>query len=395
METNVADTKKPTSTMPKANRPFRAEHVGSLLRPVKLQRARERILGAHTFDHAIGAHDNAELRKIEDAAIEDAVRLQEDVGLQVITDGEFRRRTWWTDFVLGFDGIVENTGIESNIVFQDKTGHRRSIPSVKVADKIQWSNGIMRKPFGFLRSRTKRTAKLTIPAPTNVHYFVGARVGIDKNTYPDLAAFFADLADAYSKEVQDLAQAGCRYMQLDDVTIAFLCDPSRQEQVRSWGYEPAELLKLYIELFNRSVARRPKDMTIGIHICRGNASSHWGAAGGYEPVAERLFNDLDVNAFFLEYDSARAGGFEPLRFLPAGKHVVLGLVTTKDPVLETGDDLKRRIDLAAKYTPLEQLALSPQCGFASNYIGNPVTIEDERKKLALVVQVANEVWGGH
>jgi 5-methyltetrahydropteroyltriglutamate--homocysteine methyltransferase len=393
MATSTAEAKRPNPSAPGVNKPFRAEHVGSLLRPIELQRQRERLLGAHTFDHAIGGHDNAELRAVEDAAIEDAIRLQEGVGLEVITDGEFRRRTWWTDFVLGFDGIVENTGIESSIVFQDKAGHRRSIPSVKVADKIRWSKPIMREPFEFLRSRTKRTPKLTIPAPTNVHYFVGARAGIDKGTYPDLNIFFSDLAEAYSKEVQDLAKAGCRYLQLDDVTIAFLCDPSRQEQVRSWGYEPAELLKRYIDLFNRSVANRPKDMTIGFHICRGNASSHWGAAGGYEPVAERLFNDMDVNAFFLEYDSARAGGFEPLRFLPGGKYVVLGLVTTKDPDLEAADDLKRKIELASKFAPLDQLALSPQCGFASNYIGNPVTIDDERKKLALVVQVAREIWG--
>jgi 5-methyltetrahydropteroyltriglutamate--homocysteine methyltransferase len=392
MSTSHAAAGTMDKPMRQPNRPFRAEHVGSLLRPEKLQRARERILGEHTFDHAIGAHNNAELRTIEDVAIEDAVKLQEDVGLQVITDGEFRRRTWWTDFVLGFDGIVENSGIESSIVFQDKTGHRRSIPSVKVANKVQWNKSIMRDAFTFLQSHTNRVAKLTIPAPTNVHYFVGARAGIDQKAYPDVAQFFSDLAQAYNKEILDLAKAGCRYLQLDDVTIAFLCDPSRQEQVRSWGYEPSRLLDIYIDMFNQSVAGRPDNMTIGIHICRGNASSHWGAAGGYEPVADALFNKLDVDAFFLEYDSERAGGFEPLRFLPKRKHVVLGLVTTKDPALENRDGLKRRIELASKYAPLDQIALSPQCGFASNYIGNPVTIDDERKKLALVVTVAQEVW---
>ena len=393
MSTSTAAINKQDARLHRAKPPFRAEHVGSLLRPESLQRARETFLGEHTFDHAIGAHNNAELRAIEDAAIKDAIRLQEDVGLRVITDGEFRRRTWWTDFVLGFDGIVENTGIESAIVFRDKSGHRRSIPSVKVVDKVRWTEGIMRSSYTFLHANTSRVAKLTIPAPTNVHYFVGGRKGIDRSAYPDIDAFFADLALAYQKEVRNLAAAGCRYLQLDDVTIAFLCDSARQDEVRSWGHEPAELLNSYIEMFNRSVAERPIDMTIGIHICRGNASSHWGAAGGYEPVANALFNKLDADAFFLEYDTERAGGFEPLRYVPAGKQVVLGLVTTKTPTLENGEDLKRRIDAASKYTALDQLSLSPQCGFASNYIGNPVTTDDERNKLALVVQVAKEIWG--
>jgi methionine synthase II (cobalamin-independent) len=373
--------------------PFRAEHVGSLIRPVELQRARERLLGEHLADRNLGAHNNAELRAIEDAAIRDVVALQESVGLMVATDGEFRRRTWWTDFVLGFDGTAENTGKEAPVVMIDKSGHRRAIPSVRVSGKLRWSKPIMRTAFEFLRAATKRTPKLTIPAPMDLHYFVGARGGVHQAAYPDLEAFFDDLAIAYQHEITDLAEAGCRYLQLDDVTFAFLCDPKRRAEVQGWGYEPAQLVDRYIDLFNRAVAKRPTGMTIGLHICRGNASSHWGAEGGYDFVAPALFQKLDARVFFLEYDTPRAGSFEPLRFVPRDKRVVLGLLTSKDPALESGDVLKRRIDEASKFIALEQLSLSPQCGFASNYIGNPVTVDDERRKLGLIVDIATEIWG--
>jgi 5-methyltetrahydropteroyltriglutamate--homocysteine methyltransferase len=373
--------------------PFRAEHVGSLKRPESLQRARERLLGPQLGDTNLGAHTNAELRALEDEAIKDVIRLQEEVGLKVVTDGEFRRRTWWTDFVLGFGGMVENKGKEGAVTMVDKSGHRRSIPSVKVAGKIRWKRSVMRDAFAFLKAHTSATPKLTVPAPMEMHYFVGGRAGIDRQAYPNLDTFWDDVANAYKIEIEVLAAAGCRYLQLDDVTFAFLCDPKRQAEVRAWGHEPADLIEIYIELFNRAVAQRPTDMVIGLHICRGNASSHWGAEGGYDFAAEKLFNELDVDGFFLEYDTPRAGSFEPLRFVPKGKVVVLGLVTTKEPMLESMDALKRRIAEAAKYAPLEQLCISPQCGFASNYIGNPVTIDDEKKKLSLVVQIAREVWG--
>jgi 5-methyltetrahydropteroyltriglutamate--homocysteine methyltransferase len=373
--------------------PFRAEHVGSLIRPVELQRARERLLGEHLADRNLGAHNNAELRAIEDSAIRDVVTLQDSVGLKVATDGEFRRRTWWTDFVLGFDGASENTGKEAPVVMVDKSGHRRAIPSVRVSGKLRWSKPIMRAAFEFLRAATKRTPKLTIPAPMDLHYFVGARGGIDQAAYPDLEAFFDDLAVAYQHEIADLADAGCRYLQLDDVTFAFLCDPKRRAEVQGWGYEPTQLVDRYIDLFNRAVAKRPTGMTIGLHICRGNASSHWGAEGGYDFVASALFQKLDAHVFFLEYDTPRAGSFEPLRFVPNNKRVVLGLLTSKDPALESGDALKRRINEASKFIALEQLSLSPQCGFASNYIGNPVTVDDERRKLGLIVDIATEIWG--
>jgi 5-methyltetrahydropteroyltriglutamate--homocysteine methyltransferase len=235
-----------TSPTPRRrNPPFRAEHVGSLIRPVQLQQARERVLGAHLADRNLGAHHNAELRGIEDAAIRDAVALQETVGLKVITDGEFRRRTWWTDFVLGFEGVVENTGKEAPVVMIDKSGHRRAIPSVRVSGKVRWSKPIMRDAFGFLRATTKQTPKLTVPAPMDLHYFVGARGGIDKAAYPDPDAFWSDLATAYQLEIADLVSVGCRYLQLDDVTLAFLCDPKRRAEVKGWGHEPNDLVETF------------------------------------------------------------------------------------------------------------------------------------------------------
>jgi 5-methyltetrahydropteroyltriglutamate--homocysteine methyltransferase len=380
-------------TAPRRNPPFHAEHVGSLLRPESLRRARERLLGPHEADRNLGPHHNQQLRALEDQAIRDAVALQEAVGLSVATDGEFRRRTWWTDFVLGFEGVVENTGVEAPVVMVDKVGHRRAIPSVRIEGKIRWTKPIMREAFAFLRSVTRATPKLTVPAPMDLHYFVGARAGIDKAAYPDLDAFLEDLAIAYQREIADLADAGCRYLQLDDVTFAFLCDPKRRAEVQGWGYEPTQLVDRYIKLFNQAVAKRPRDLTIGLHICRGNASSHWGAEGGYDFVAPTLFQQLDVDAFFLEYDTPRAGSFEPLRFVPKNKVVVLGLLTSKDPALEPSEDIKRRIAEASKFIALEQLSLSPQCGFASNYIGNPVTVDDERRKLGLIVDIATEIWG--
>ena len=380
-------------TVAKMKPPFRAEHVGSLKRPERLQRAREKLLGPQPLDNNLAAHDNAELRAIEDETINEVIKAQEDVGLNVVTDGEFRRRTWWTDFILGFEGTAENTGTDSPIVVVDKTGHRRPLPSVVVTGKVEWTGSVVRDSFTYLAARTTRTPKLTIPAPMQMHYFMGGRAGIDRKAYPDLDAFWDDVATAYRKEIDVLAAAGCRYLQLDDVTLAFLCDPKRRDEVKTWGHEPFELIKIYVAMFNKAVAKRPADMTPGFHACRGNAGGHWGAEGGYEPVADLLFNTMDVDAYFLEYDTPRAGGFEPLRFLPKHKTLVLGLISSKEPDLEKPDALKRRIDEAAKFAPLDQLALSPQCGFASNYIGNPVTADDQRRKLELVVDVARAVWG--
>jgi 5-methyltetrahydropteroyltriglutamate--homocysteine methyltransferase len=388
-ETEPMNAKTKQSKRP----PFRAEHVGSLKRPERLQRAREELLGEHSFDRNLGAHDNAELREIEDEAIRDVIALQEGVGLHTITDGEFRRRTWWTDFTLGLDGFEENTGGKPALIFKDKSGHERPIPSIVLRGRVGRSKSAVDKAFAFLQANTRETAKLTIPAPTGLHYFIGGTPVVSK-VYDDLEPFWDDLVAAYRAEIAYLYEQGCRYLQLDEVAIAFLCDESRCDEVRSWGHEPDALLGTYIDLMRRTVEGHPDDLTLAMHMCRGNASAHWGSAGGYEPVAERLFSQVPVDAFFLEYDTERAGGFEPLRFLPkGGPSVVLGLVTTKSPELETADGLTRRIEDAAQYAPLDQLCLSPQCGFASNYVGNPVTIDDEKRKLELIVQVASDVWG--
>jgi 5-methyltetrahydropteroyltriglutamate--homocysteine methyltransferase len=377
--------------MPKLDPPFRADHVGSLKRPESLQRARERLLGEHTPNRNLGAHANTELRALEDRAIEEAIRLQEEVGLRSITDGEFRRRTWWTDFMLGLQGVVESQET-SSILFRDKEGHARPLPGIKVGGRIAWKRSVVRESFTFLKSRTRHTPKLTIPAPIDLHYLVGGRAGIDAAAYPELDSFFEDLAAAYRREIAELARAGCTYLQLDDVVIAFLCDSKRRDEVRGWGHDPLDLLDTYVETMNKALAQRPPGMTVTMHICRGNMSGHWAAEGGYDAVAERAFGGIDVDAFFLEYDTPRAGTFAPLRYMPAHKITVLGLISTKTPQLEQADELKRRIDEASQFAPLERLCLSPQCGFASNYVGNPVTIDDQRRKLGLAVEVARSVW---
>ncbi len=378
--------------MSKLDPPFRADHVGSLKRPDSLQRARERLLGEHTPNRNLGAHANSELRALEDRAIDEAIRLQEDVGLRSITDGEFRRRTWWTDFMLGLDGVVA-TPEPSSLLFPATEGHVRPPPSVKVDGKIGWKRSVVREAFTFLKSRTRQTPKLTIPAPIVLHYLVGGREGIDRAADPELDSFFDDLATAYRREIAELARAGCTYLQLDDVTIAFLCDANRRDEVRRWGHEPLDLLDRYVGTMNKALAERPPGMTIAMHICRGNMSGHWGAEGGSDAIAERAFGGIDVDAFFLEYDSPRAGSFAPLRYMPSHKTTVLGIVSTKTPELDAADAVKRRIEEASQFTSADRLCLSPQCGFSSNYIGNPVTIDDERRKLDLVVDVARSVWG--
>jgi methionine synthase II (cobalamin-independent) len=340
----------------------------------------------------LGPHQNHELQAIEDDAIRQSVRLQEGVGLKDITDGEFRRHTWWTDFFLGLEGARENTGVDSPIKMVDKSGHSLRPPSIAVFDKIRWKHSISSRDFAFLKDVTRQTPKISIPAPMDLHYLIGGSININADVYPDIATFVDDLVIAYRREIAALAAVGCRYLQLDDVTFGLLCDPQVRSQ-KVWGFEPRQLLRIYVDAFNRAVSSRPKDMTLAIHICRGNRSGHWGAQGGYDPVAEALFNELDVDTYFLEYDTPRAGTFEPLRLVPAGKTVVLGLVTTKEPVLERADDLKRRIDAASRYIPLEQLSLSPQCGFSSNFRGNPLTIDDQQRKLSLIVHVAEDVWG--
>jgi 5-methyltetrahydropteroyltriglutamate--homocysteine methyltransferase len=364
--------------------PFRADHVGSLLRPRRLKEAREQKERGE-----IGAD---RLRDLEDAAICEAVRLQESVGLQGITDGELRRAFWHVDFLTGFDGIVWTHG-DYDVSFKGEGGATAHTSSMlMVRGKVRRYRPIMVDHFAFLKSATVRTPKLCIPSPTYMHMRGGRKV-IDSKAYPDVAEFWSDIVAGYRAEIADLVAAGCSYLQLDDVSFACLCDEGIQDQVTKDGEDPVILARLYVDVVNAIVARRDPSLAITIHTCRGNAMSMWMAEGGYDPVAEVVFGGLKVDGFFLEYDSERAGGFEPLRFVPKDKKVVLGLVSTKTPVLESKDELKRRIEAATKYVPLENLSLSPQCGFASSHDGNRVTEEDERRKLALVVEVASEVWG--
>ncbi len=369
---------------PRTTPPFRADHVGSLLRPQKLLDARER-----RKTNAITAQ---QLAQVEDEAIREAIALQEELGLDAITDGEFRRTFWHLDFLEGFANV---TVIPPRFKarFHTREGDIEfAPPGLRVEGKLARPRGIFVDHFEFVKANTKKTAKQTIPSPSNMH-FRGGRGAIDEKAYPDMAEFYADLGRVFSEEVRDLGAAGCRYLQLDEVNFAYLCDPKLREQVKTIGEDPATLPHTYAKLINASIATRPKDMVVTMHLCRGNFQSAWVAEGGYDPVAESLFNEIDVDGYFLEYDDPRSGDFKPLRFLPKGKTVVLGLVTTKIGKLETKDELKRRIDEAARYAPLDQLALSPQCGFSSTVEGNKITLDDEKAKIRLVVEVAREVWG--
>ena len=369
--------------------PFRADHVGSLIRPDALIKARE------ATDK--GALPAAELMRIQHDAIRGVVRLQEELGLRLVTDGEYNRHSWQRDFLLKI-GNVENMPSRLTVRFHSAAGARdHSPPSLQVAGKLTRPAGIFVDDFKFLASVAEASVakpmpKLTIPSPTIVH-FRGGREAIDAKAYPQMAAFYDDLAAVYRAEIADLAAAGCRYLQIDEVNLAYLCDPELRRQVANIGEDPASLPKTYAKLLNAVVAGKPVDMTVCMHLCRGNFAGAWIAEGGYEPVAELLFNEIDVDGYFLEYDTARAGSFAPLRFLPKGKIAVLGLVTTKSPQMETKDELMRRIDEASRYAPLEQLALSPQCGFSSGIGGNAMTVDDEIAKLKLVVETALEVWG--
>jgi 5-methyltetrahydropteroyltriglutamate--homocysteine methyltransferase len=365
--------------------PFRADQVGSLLRPKDLLAARKQ--------HAEGSLPYEELRAIEDRAIRGVVKLQEDVGLQGITDGEFRRAMFHVDFLKHIHGVsVSYSDYKVKFRGTDKDVEM-SPPVLGVSGRLQRpEGGVAVRDFSFLKSVVSRTPKLCIPSPSMLH-FRGGRGGIDQTAYPQIEGFFADLARVYREEVADLAAAGCRYLQLDDTNLAYLCDPEHRQRAQAIGEDPNRLPSIYAKLISDSVKDRPKDMVVGIHLCRGNFRSSWVAEGSYETVAETLFNEIDVNAFFLEYDDARSGGFEPLRFVPKGKTVVLGLVTSKRPQLESKDDLKRRIEEASKFLPLDQLALSPQCGFSSSEHGNDLTVEEQIAKLRLVVETAREVWG--
>jgi len=363
--------------------PFRADHVGSFLRPPALLEARSRWRA--------GEQSKADLRPVEDQAIRDIVRFQEDLGLQGITDGEFRRTYFHVDFLEQLSGVETKGGIQ--VSFRSASGTVDfSPPVMRVTGPIRHVKPIQLEDFKFLQSITTRTPKVTIPSPTMLH-FRGGRGAISKDAYADLEAFYADVAAAYRAELKSLADAGCRYVQLDDTNLAYLCDEKMREGARQRGDDPNELPRRYAALINAAIAERPADMVACVHLCRGNFKSAWAAEGGYEPVAEVLFNELKVDGYFLEYDDARSGDFAPLRFVPKDKTVVLGLVTTKLDRVESKDDIKRRIEEAARFVPLEQLCLSPQCGFSSTEHGNQIAMETQAAKLRLVVEVAREVWG--
>jgi 5-methyltetrahydropteroyltriglutamate--homocysteine methyltransferase len=369
--------------MARTTPPFRADHVGSLIRPDNLIAARQAAEN--------GELAKEELRRLQQEAIREVVRLQEEIGLKLVTDGEFNRTSWQRDFLLRFANVAPMPA-RLTVRFHSAAGTRDHIPpSLAVTGKLKRPNGIFVDDFKFLKSVARATPKVTIPSPTVMH-FRGGRDAIDKTAYPDIDDFYADLARVYREEIADLADAGCRYLQIDEVNLAYLCDPELRRQVANIGEDPDELPDAYARLLNDTIRDRPADMTVCMHLCRGNFAGAWVAEGGYEPVAELLFNEIGVDGYFLEYDSARAGSFEPLRFLPKGKIAVLGLVTTKSPNMETKDELKRRIDEAARYVPLEQLALSPQCGFSSGIGGNTMGVEGEIAKLRLVVETAREVW---
>jgi len=362
--------------------PSRADHVGSLLRPVALKEARAQ--------HAAGTLSAEALRQVEDRSIREAIRMQEEVGLQAVTDGEYRRAFWHFDFLAGLDG-VDLVEVDAGIQFSGGIQVRPVAPAV--TGKLAYTTDHMVDHFTFLKANTRVTPKQSIPSPTALHYR-GGRKGISAAVYPTIEDFFHDLGLAYQKAIAAFARAGCTYLQLDEVYLAYLCDPQQQADLRARGEDPERLPQTYAELINLAIAQRPAGMTLAMHLCRGNFRSSWIAQGGYEPVADLLFNTIGIDVYFMEYDTERAGGFEPLRFLPRGKMVVLGLVTSKTGALEDKDTLKRRIDQAARYVALDQLALSPQCGFASTEEGNVLTSEQQRAKLALVVEVAQEVWGG-
>ena len=361
--------------------PFRADHVGSLLRPRRLHEARARA--------ARGEIDGAMLRAIQDDCIREVVALQESLGLKGVTDGEFRRDWWHIDFLHGFDGVdLAQSEAYGEAKFQ---GADEQPPFMQVARRIRRTKPSMLGHFTFLRSVTARTPKFCMPSPAMLHAR-GDREAM-RRTYPDADEFWADLTRAYREEIRDLYAAGCRYLQIDDTTIAMMGDEKVREQFRRLGDEPIRNTERYVKAVNDAVEEVPDDMVVTVHTCRGNFKSTWLASGGYDFVAATAFSGLDVDGFFLEYDTERAGSFEPLRHVPAGKKVVLGLVSTKVPELERKDALKRRIDAAAQFVPLEHLCLSPQCGFSSTHHGNRITEDDEKRKLALVLEVAAEVWG--
>lgn len=369
--------------------PFRGDHIGSLLRPQELLESRRKMRA--------GEISIEELRDHENECIREVVKLQERTGLMSITDGEFRRESFHVDFISQIENVTSSWDFDQAVQLgkEDKAGQDKKMPYIPYINgkMIRPEGGIEIENYKFTSSLTDQTVKVTIPSPTMTH-FRGGREAINKEIYPEMQDFFDDLARLYREELSDLGSAGCSYVQLDDTNLAYLCDEKMRENARQLGEDPLELPTTYAALINDSIRDRPKNMAVCVHLCRGNAKSQWFASGGYEPVAEKMFNLIDVDGFFLEYDDERSGDFEPLRFVPKGnKIVVLGLVTTKYNMMESKDELKRRVDEASRYVDIDQLALSPQCGFSSNAVGNLITVEDQIAKIQLVLDVAEEIWG--
>jgi 5-methyltetrahydropteroyltriglutamate--homocysteine methyltransferase len=370
-----------------ARPPFRADHVGSLLRPKQVLQARE--------EFAAGQITAEQLAQVEDAAILDIIRKQREVGLKTATDGEFRRQSWHMDFIYQLGGITKVNDDTIRVSFHSKDkNYEYTPPSAHVTAPVSLPETIFAGAFEFLRANVTpgQTAKITIPSPSMVHYR-GGRNAIDASVYPDLDQFWDDLAAAYAKELQGLYDLGCRYLQLDDTSLAYVNDPAQREHVKEIGGDPLHQHETYINVINKALANRPADLTVTTHMCRGNNQSMWAAEGGYDFVADSLFNNLDVDGFFCEWDDERSGGFEPLRYLPKGKRVVLGVVTSKRGELESKDFIKGRIDEATKYADLDQLSLSTQCGFSSTEEGNDLTEQQQWDKLSLIVDTASEIWG--
>lgn len=361
--------------------PFRADHVGSLLRPPALRQAFRQ--------HEKNAIGDEAFRKIQDDCIRDVLKLQESAGLEVVNDGEFRRGFYWSRFVERTEGFEIKRAVYT---FNDDTGQEYEFAAPYASGKIRRMRPLSVDEFDFVKSHTKRTPKITLPSPSTMHFYRCSDFA-DMSVYPDAKGFFGDLSRVFREEIADLAKAGCEYVQLDEVAIAMLCDPAIRDKVKSVGQDPDELVDLYIDAINEAVSALPENMRVGVHMCRGNLKGHYLATGSYEDIAERFFSRAKINNFLLEFDTARAGDFSPLRFVPKGVGVVLGLVTSKSPMLENPDDLKRRVDEAAKYIDLDRLAISPQCGFASTATGNPLDEADERAKLKLCVDTAKAIWG--
>ncbi|NNM72215.1 5-methyltetrahydropteroyltriglutamate--homocysteine S-methyltransferase [Enterovirga aerilata] len=361
--------------------PFRADMVGSLLRTAPLKEAREK--------HAAGQIDAAALKAVEDEEIRKVIRKQEEVGLQAVTDGEFRRAFWHYDFLEELDG-VQGVWLEQGVQFK---GAQLKPKGLRVVGKIGFTAHPMLEHFRFVKENTSRMPKMTIPGPSMLHYRSGRQM-INAGLYPDMNEYYADLGRAYNKAIHAFYDAGCRYLQLDDISFAYLCDPEQRQMLAQRGDDPEKQAEIYAGMVREALKDKPADLTVTMHLCRGNFRSTFVASGGYEPIADLLFNTMPVDGYFMEWDTDRAGGFEPLRFLPKGKTVVLGLVTSKTGTLEKPEDVKRRIEEAAKFADLDQLCLSPQCGFASTEEGNTLAEEEQWSKLEMIVAVAGEVWGG-